>query len=445
VTYGKQKVRYTDLDIEEEFSGKGSLILGCALQVKTETQVAASGSVFAIDQNYTEGVEETTNAGFTGRAYLNLDNKVGSSVEWRINVPEEGNYLCTFRHANGTTVDRKMKVRVNGGTDVWMQSFSGTGAWTQWKERSIVLPLRKGINAVAMTSVTSDGGPYVDFLSYEWTVEPVPEPYVEPSPSPTEKPDPTKSLTIWIAGDSTVQTYSSRYAPQQGWGAHLADFIPSNNRVNNHAMAGRSSKSFVEEGRLQTILDQIQPGDYLLVQFGINDSASTKTERYAPPCGTIPGTAGSYEYYMEQFIKGALDRGAKPIIVTTVIGLKATTVEYTRAERYAGESKYPLKKMLSLAWNGVTSFSVKPIRAVFSLGVVFSCVSLVVLIYAVIVKMLGQTVDGWTFTICSIWLIGGIQTASIGLIGEYVGKTYIESKHRPRYAIEKIHNPYKKL
>ena len=325
VTYGKQKVRYTDLDLEEEFSGKGSLIPGRASQGKTETQVAASGSVFAIDQNYTEGVEETTNAGFTGRAYLNLDNKVGSSVEWRINVPEEGNYLCTFRHANGTTVDRKMKVRVNGGTDVWMQSFSGTGAWTQWKERSIVLPLRKGINAVAMTSVTSDGGPNFDFLSYEWTDEPVPEPYVEPSPSPTEKPDPTKSRTIWIAGDSTVQTYSSGYAPQQGWGAHLADFIPSNNRVNNHAMAGRSSKSFVEEGRLQTILDQIQPGDYLLVQFGINDSASTKTERYAPPCGTIPGTAGSYEYYMEQFIKGALDRGAKPIIVTTAIGLKATT------------------------------------------------------------------------------------------------------------------------
>ncbi len=131
--------------------------------------------------------------------------------------------------------------------------------------------------------------------------------------------------------------------------------------------------------------------------------------------------------------------------IIPTIGLKATTVEYTRAERYAGESKYPLKKMLGLAWNGITSFSIKPIRAVFGLGVVFSCVSLAVLIYAVIMKMLGQTVDGWTFTICSIWLIGGIQTASIGLIGEYVGKTYIESKHRPRYAIEKIHNPYKKL
>lgn len=124
--------------------------------------------------------------------------------------------------------------------------------------------------------------------------------------------------------------------------------------------------------------------------------------------------------------------------IVPLIGLKSTTVEYEREERFAGESKYPLKKMLNFAWDGITSFSVKPIRFVLKIGALIFVISFLVLLYSLIVKLLGKAVDGWTFIICSIWILGGIQMISIGLIGEYIGKTYSETKQRPRYFIERI-------
>ena len=122
------------------------------------------------------------------------------------------------------------------------------------------------------------------------------------------------------------------------------------------------------------------------------------------------------------------------------IGYKWTTVTYERAERFAGESKYPLKKMLAFAADGITSFSVKPIRMVFSLGVIVFLVSLVMLFYALISKLTGHTSAGWTSLMGSIWLIGGIQLLSLGVVGEYVGKIYKETKHRPRFIIESVLN-----
>ena len=122
------------------------------------------------------------------------------------------------------------------------------------------------------------------------------------------------------------------------------------------------------------------------------------------------------------------------------IGYKWTTVTYERAERFAGESKYPLKKMLAFAADGITSFSVKPIRMVFSLGVVVFLVSLVMLLYALVSKLMGHTSAGWTSLMGSIWLIGGIQLLSLGVIGEYVGKIYSETKARPRFIIEQVLN-----
>lgn len=122
------------------------------------------------------------------------------------------------------------------------------------------------------------------------------------------------------------------------------------------------------------------------------------------------------------------------------IGYKWTTVTYERAERFAGESKYPLKKMLAFAADGITSFSVKPIRMVFSLGVVVFLVSLVMLLYALVAKLTGHTSAGWTSLMGSIWLIGGIQLLSLGVVGEYVGKIYKEAKHRPRFIIESVLN-----
>ena len=122
------------------------------------------------------------------------------------------------------------------------------------------------------------------------------------------------------------------------------------------------------------------------------------------------------------------------------IGYKWTTVTYERAERFAGESKYPLKKMLAFAADGITSFSVKPIRMVFSLGVVVFLVSLVMLLYALVSKLMGHTSAGWTSLMGSIWLIGGIQLLSLGIVGEYIGKIYKETKHRPRFIIESVLN-----
>ena len=111
-----------------------------------------------------------------------------------------------------------------------------------------------------------------------------------------------------------------------------------------------------------------------------------------------------------------------------------------RAERFAGESKYPLKKMIAFAADGITSFSVKPIRLVFSTGVVVFIVSLIMLIYALVAKLAGHTSVGWTSLMGSIWLIGGIQLLGLGVVGEYIGKIYNETKRRPRFIIESVLN-----
>ena len=120
-----------------------------------------------------------------------------------------------------------------------------------------------------------------------------------------------------------------------------------------------------------------------------------------------------------------------------LLGFKTSIATYERNERAAGESKYPLKKMLSFAWDGITSFSVKPLKMITTLGFIMLFISVVMIIYTIIVKILGNTVDGWAFIMLSIWFIGGVQLVSVGLIGEYIGKIYNQTKHRPRYIIEK--------
>ena len=118
-----------------------------------------------------------------------------------------------------------------------------------------------------------------------------------------------------------------------------------------------------------------------------------------------------------------------------LVGYKSTCVYYERAERLAGESHYPLRKMLALAFNGITSLSVKPITLITGLGVGVSLLGLVATLWAVIQVFTGRTVHGWASLFCVVCLLGGIQLISIGVIGQYVGKTYLETKHRPRYII----------
>ena len=125
-------------------------------------------------------------------------------------------------------------------------------------------------------------------------------------------------------------------------------------------------------------------------------------------------------------------RGMVPLV-----GFKSTTVEYTRGERFAGKSKYPLKKMLAFAFDGITSFSVKPIRLISVFGIIIFLAAAVMLIYSLIRHFTGNTVSGWTSLIVSVWALGGLQLFAIGIIGEYIGKIYLETKRRPRYIIEK--------
>lgn len=123
--------------------------------------------------------------------------------------------------------------------------------------------------------------------------------------------------------------------------------------------------------------------------------------------------------------------------IVPLIGYKSDIVYYERNKRVAGTSKYPLKKMLSFAGDGITSFSIKPLRMILMLGVIVLFISIGIMIYALIKKLLGDVVPGWTFLTISIWFIGGLQMISLGIIGEYIGKVYNETKNRPRYIIEK--------
>ncbi len=123
------------------------------------------------------------------------------------------------------------------------------------------------------------------------------------------------------------------------------------------------------------------------------------------------------------------------------IGYETDTVEYERAERFAGESKYPLKKMLALAFEGITSFSVKPIRLAMSLSGFALLISVVILIYSIVRRIQGGTVPGWASLSVSVWFLGALQLLMIGIVGEYVGKVYLETKRRPKYIIKDIINP----
>lgn len=124
-------------------------------------------------------------------------------------------------------------------------------------------------------------------------------------------------------------------------------------------------------------------------------------------------------------------RGMVPLV-----GYKSDCVYYSRHERFAGESKYPLKKMLSFAFDGITSFSISPIRLISALGAIVCIISIIMAIYTIVAKITGHANSGWASLMISIWFLGGVELLAVGLIGEYIGKMYKEVKRRPRYIIE---------
>ena len=121
-----------------------------------------------------------------------------------------------------------------------------------------------------------------------------------------------------------------------------------------------------------------------------------------------------------------------------MIGYRTETVEYERGERFAGESKYPLKKMLAFAMEGITSLSTEPLKIIAGLGFFIFLMSIAMLIYSVVRWATGETIIGWASVICSVWAIGGLILLSLGIIGEYIGKIYLEAKGRPRFIIREV-------
>lgn len=270
----------------------------------TETYEAEQASI-------TNGILETINTGYTGSGYVNYNNEVGSCVEWNINIPTSGSYKTTFRYSNGTTISRPMSISVNGNIVQSSMDFSATTDWTTWNESSIVINLSQGQNIIRATGVTTNGGPNVDYLKISQTTDPVStNPNVIPTPVPTSATIPT----VYLAGDSTVQTYNASYYPQTGWGQVISNYFTSDVKFVNKAIGGRSSKNFVEQGRLDEILNVIQNGDYLFIQFGHNDATISNADRYAAPYTT-------YKEYLAKYIDGARAKGAIPVLITPVARL----------------------------------------------------------------------------------------------------------------------------
>ena len=168
------------------------------------------------------------------------------------------------------------------------------------------------------------------------------------------------------------------------------------------------------------------------VVYGVRNKRETDTYNHADFRLMSKRVLDNLENYKEVnlFLRG----------IVPMIGFPSTNVYYERHERYAGESKYPLKKMLHFAFDGVTSLSIKPIRLITTLGIFIFLLSIGILIYSIIRHFLGYTALGWSSIMVSVWALGGLQIFSIGIIGEYIGKIYLESKHRPRFIVKEYLN-----
>lgn len=303
----------------------------------TEPSDPWAGYYFAVDQEWTDGWTQDTNAGYTktdasmgktsNTGYIDLANQLGSSITFTVNAPEAGRYMAYVRFANGSAADRKTAVYVNGDTQTyWMQSFAPTGAWTNWDALGLVLPLKAGENKIKFESAVSDGGPNFDYLTITLTDEPVAEVY---DPNAHGQDIDTSKPALYLVGDSTCMYYDARKqsqqgGPIQGWGYNIPEFFSDGLSIYNHAMAGRSSKKFYDEGRFAAVADNLKQGDFVTIQFAINDAGKSYADRYAPLCGNVDNpSSGSYEWYITSFIKDTKAKGATPILMSCTLGLKA--------------------------------------------------------------------------------------------------------------------------
>ncbi|MBQ9541284.1 GDSL-type esterase/lipase family protein [Ruminococcus sp.] len=289
---------------------------------------------FAVDQTWDQGAAESNHEGFTKTdasmgasqnvGFVNLENVKGSSITFTVNAEKAGNYMTHIRYANGSTVDRKGFVYVNGDTSTyWQQSFPGTADWDTWNEMGIVLPLKAGKNTIKLESAVDEGCPNLDYISIALTDEPIAETY-DPNASNPIVPI-SSDPTLFLLGDSTTMYYNASKqeqngGPIQGWGYYLTDYLNGGLPVDNRSMAGRSSKKAYDEGRWQGIVDSMKAGDFVIIQFAINDAGASNADRYAPVCGDVNNpTTGSYEYYMTIFINDCKAKGVTPVLMSCTL------------------------------------------------------------------------------------------------------------------------------
>lgn len=198
---------------------------------------------------------------------------------------------------------------------------------------------------------------------------------------------------------------------------------------------------------IDQMLDAYQQGANIV--YGVRDNRDTDTRfkrgtaeafyglMQRMGTETVPNSA-DYRLMDASSLRALAQYGEANLFLRGIVaslGFRTAKVYYQRAERFAGESKYPLSKMVSLAVDGITSFSVTPLRMVTAAGFLFVAVAVVALIYTLISRALGTAVSGWPSLFISIWFVGGAIMLSLGVVGEYIGRIYMESKHRPRYII----------
>jgi len=258
-----------------------------------------------------DGVVESTNPGFTGSGYANTNNALGTTIEWGVEADAPGSYTLEFTYAH-PDADRPADLLVNGATVVPTLSFPSTGDFATWTTVTTDVALAGGESRIELRA-TGDGGlANIDALTIVGqSVSPI-----DCAPGVVDLPD----LTVYVAGDSTVSTYTdtSSTTDQAGWGQMLHEIFDERVTVENRAIGGRTALWFHLEGGTAWILDRIQPGDYFFVQFGTNDSNTTAT--FTVDGVTYPRFADANTDFKQQlydyYVVPTRERSAVPVLVT---------------------------------------------------------------------------------------------------------------------------------
>jgi lysophospholipase L1-like esterase len=270
-------------------------------------------SALTIQENTTgfcrvDGTVDNNNTGFTGAGFANTTNATATQVVWNVNASVSGVYSLEIRFANGGTTARSGQLSINNGANgTYNLTLPATGSWTTWQSETVSVVMTQGENQLVLTATSSGGLANIDYVKLTGNGLTAHSCMV------------ATSGRVFLAGDSIVQTYTntSSTTDQAGWGQMLSEQYNANVTIFNHAIGGRTSRRFIEEGRLDAIWAAAKSGDYLLVQFGTNDAHTTAT--YTINGQTIPyylNPQTDFKTYLKQYIDGARSRGITIGLVT---------------------------------------------------------------------------------------------------------------------------------